>query len=751
MQSCHLDVGFADFSTNIINRFFHEHFPHAIEVASQLKQRGGDEGLIFAVHPILLSLFLNCPPNFPHLQPSDFPSSKPFATMTAPKALLCPNATQVAAVKQAIVENVIVFDAFPLSAEPELYSAPVFTAGLDLVAELAASLNITRPRTLSQRDVPGLTRSVVPLLSAAGVHSVSIGANGGSASPHLPGYLSSREATLSTPFVWRDAASGSSVVAHWHPGGYGRVGHTESGEGVISSCIGTSALPNKAMCLAFEGDNRGPPSLSTVLADWKVLKAAFPHAQIKAGRFDDYFEQLQVTAVRSQLPVVESEVGDSWLYGAGSDPLKVQTMRVLQRHHDACVADETGACVGAEKGFHDFQRMLLLAGKHTWGGHTIIEDDGSAKDTTHYTAAQLREVRWSKLGFITQEAAWNEQRMQLDAIRTALGTNSALGRKIDAEMALVTGPTAMGSLVAEDAGWQTVPVAQWGSVVSLGKLKLSLDTGTGAITSLQAAGRNWASASHPVARFVYVTHDGAQADAFFTNYSFGCPRCGWAKEAFSKPGVTPSLANASITHGSVQQMWRKGSTSVAYRLSLPTVSVSHYGAPATVDVELTTTNATSLDITLRWVNKTTTRLPESLWLEMRPDTGLYAALNISKMNSVIDPNDVVANGSSLHAADSTQGVTFRTTTAGPAEETVETMRIRSLDAPLVAVGTVGQHLNLWHSPTQHEKATANQGIAWNLFNNLWNTNYVYWYPWRNATAQEDDGTSTFRWTLAFEA
>ena len=26
MQSCHLDVGFADFSTNIINRFFYEHF-----------------------------------------------------------------------------------------------------------------------------------------------------------------------------------------------------------------------------------------------------------------------------------------------------------------------------------------------------------------------------------------------------------------------------------------------------------------------------------------------------------------------------------------------------------------------------------------------------------------------------------------------------------------------------------------------------------------------------------------------------
>ena len=49
MQSCHLDVGFADFSTNIINRFWHQHFPTAIESARQLKQRGGPEQLVFAV------------------------------------------------------------------------------------------------------------------------------------------------------------------------------------------------------------------------------------------------------------------------------------------------------------------------------------------------------------------------------------------------------------------------------------------------------------------------------------------------------------------------------------------------------------------------------------------------------------------------------------------------------------------------------------------------------------------------------
>jgi hypothetical protein len=53
--------------------------------------------------------------------------------MTTPEPLLCPNSSQITAVKQAIANGVIVFDAFPVSAEPEIYSAGVFTAGLDLV------------------------------------------------------------------------------------------------------------------------------------------------------------------------------------------------------------------------------------------------------------------------------------------------------------------------------------------------------------------------------------------------------------------------------------------------------------------------------------------------------------------------------------------------------------------------------------------------------------------------------------------
>ena len=44
--------------------------------------------------------------------------------------------------------------------------------------------------------------------------------------------------------------------------------------------------------------------------NWKQMQAEFPNAKtIRAGKFDEYFELLQAPAVRSQLPVVESERG----------------------------------------------------------------------------------------------------------------------------------------------------------------------------------------------------------------------------------------------------------------------------------------------------------------------------------------------------------------------------------------------------------------------------------------------------------
>lgn len=43
--------------------------------------------------------------------------------------------------------------------------------------------------TLSQRDVPGMTRSVIPLLARHGIQALSVGVNGATSPPAVPKVL----------------------------------------------------------------------------------------------------------------------------------------------------------------------------------------------------------------------------------------------------------------------------------------------------------------------------------------------------------------------------------------------------------------------------------------------------------------------------------------------------------------------------------------------------------------------------------
>ena len=62
---------------------------------------------------------------------------------------------------------------------------------------------------LLQRDVPGMTRNAIPILTKEGVQAITIGVNGGSAPPGVP---------KNTPFIWRDKPSGTEIITAVHPG-----------------------------------------------------------------------------------------------------------------------------------------------------------------------------------------------------------------------------------------------------------------------------------------------------------------------------------------------------------------------------------------------------------------------------------------------------------------------------------------------------------------------------------------------------
>lgn len=86
---------------------------------------------------------------------------------------------------------------------PCVYEPTLMQAGIQMTHDLDARFGLPPKHTLSQRDVPGMTRSVIPILKAYGVDAISVGANDGSTPPNVPDVKGARDWTNPEPFVWQ--------------------------------------------------------------------------------------------------------------------------------------------------------------------------------------------------------------------------------------------------------------------------------------------------------------------------------------------------------------------------------------------------------------------------------------------------------------------------------------------------------------------------------------------------------------------
>lgn len=199
-DNAHLAVC-SPFCYRVINEYFNEYFPRAVATAAAMRQSGSD-AYIWMTQAWLLDLFFDCP----NAGILDWRAGSDAAPL-----LQCPNSTTLATVKAAVQRGDIVFHAFPHNAELSQLDRSLMDSALRRVQDLAKSLGVPAPTSLSQRDVPGAPRAVLPLLVARGVGHVSIG-SGGPAGGHpvLPSNI----------FVWRDQATNASVL-FTHDDGYG--------------------------------------------------------------------------------------------------------------------------------------------------------------------------------------------------------------------------------------------------------------------------------------------------------------------------------------------------------------------------------------------------------------------------------------------------------------------------------------------------------------------------------------------------
>ena len=675
LQASHFDAGFAYTISGVLSLWWYTHYPRALTLGLEIAANAtlaATVGLQFTTQCWILNTFFNCPPNV--------------------AGLTCPTPAQVANVTRSIHAGYLTWHAFPFNSELELHSAGALAAGVASCHALDDKFGVPRKATLSQRDVPGTTRAAIAPLLAQGVSTISIGVNGASTPPFVP-----------RAFLWNDTASGASMPTLVHPYGYGGIEYEDA---VIVPGL------DHALVFAWRGDNQGPPdSVAEIEADFASVRQTFPGAAVFSSTFDNFTAHLQSPAVVASLPVVTSELGDTWIHGAASDPIRLAFMSRAFSLRDECVA--AGTCNANDPQIANFTNFILKCGEHTWGADvkTFLHD------TTHWSNAELQSelANPNASNFIYSVGTWNEQRSWCVDYAIAALAGHSLAPAVAAAAADLHPPGAAPPPPSANGFNPFTP----GVTYDAGCWTLGFDASTGALTTLKdcATGVAWALPADGTSLLWphYVTLNQTDYDIFTGGEPNGYyPLPGdspdWYKKDFGKPNCSEGLPVHREVAATLRSLWLLEAADVAsFLVETAFAEDAHAlaGAPEALWLRLDVPRGAgggAINVTLDLFNKTATRLPEGLFL--RFNASATRGWRFTTLGSDIDPFDVVPGGNQhLHGAHAVSAL------AGVASRL-------DLAAGEIGLASVGRPWPL-PAPVWPNSTTPKEGMGYMLIGNTW--------------------------------
>jgi Domain of unknown function (DUF5054) len=636
---CHFDAGFIDTQAKVVRKYFDEYYPLAIETAEKLS-KSTDLRYVWTTGSWLL---------YEYLEQA--------------------NAEQRQRMEQSIRSGFIAWHAIPFSWQTEMMDPTLISGAMALSESLDRRFG-RKTTGAKLTDVPGHTRGIVTPLATHGVTFLDIGVN-----------EASRPALAPPLFRWKDAL-GNSIVVMFHLG-YG----------------GVQVVPGSdvAVAMVVKDDDLGPHTVEEITETYADLKKKFPRAEIVPTDLSTVANAVSPHA--GNLPVVTQEIGDTWIHGVGSDPLKVARYRELCRLRQAWILE--GKFKAGDATDVALLRNLLLEVEHTWG-----TDTKTWLDFDHYTPRDLSAMLGTK-NYQVVAGSWKEKRQDLYS-----GIDSLPGELKQQAM------KAMGAL---DVRRPLVPATAFHTETELeaAHFVMKLNSSTGAIEKLKRkdTGREWALANHPLATFSYQTLSQKDYDTFFKNYVISTED--WAFKDFGKPNINKFGAESRVWKASLMECGveenarehrlltrleiRDAEALAAGRAAFPREIFVEYVLPKSRPV---------IKIHVLWFGKPATRMPEAIWLSFDPVTAKTGGWSMKKSGQDVLAEDVVECGSRhMHAV--TDGVSYR--------DADSAVKFVTLDAPLVAIGKMSP-LNFSQEPASFEC-----GVHFNLFNNAWGTNYIMWY------------------------
>ncbi len=699
----HFDIGFTDLSSHVIKDYAGRMLHEVIETCEATAHMG-DRRFVWTMPAWPLWHIVN------HCSAEDYER-----------------------LERLIQNGQVVWHALPFTSHTDFATAGEYAQGLRYSRLLAERYQKQMPIAAKMTDVPGHSLMLPDILSQAGVRFLHLGCNEFATPPAVPGL-----------FCW-EAPGGRRVLTMYSKGGYG-----------------TELLPPEDweypvwMALMNTHDNSGPQSAEVIGTLAERAKRAYPEAEVVCGTMDDFCRELEKCDL-STLPVVKSDLADTWIHGVGSYPKEVAGLRENRRRaqgleqayarlllegqaesdaqtdvvfsgegqgQDGCVAPKTGLLQEAERLWDAYYDSVTMFEEHTWGADvkTFLGPERVYEKQEFLAAKEGSACRF-------MECSWQEQRERVEEARQNL-------EKLEA---LLSGAGKSG---LADAGHEPVGDAQADG--KCGSAEGAQGTGDCPETSLSQAGQESFSARPALENHRYrLEYDPAQGrvlclydKALGTVLLQSNGKEGLFSYQYDRYGyddINEYLRNYGyhFTTWGIQDYGRENYPFCDHRTFWPEFVrfekdenrlVFHYSAKKSAG-EYGDAGQITLTVTLPedgdgvYVELFLKDKQESPFVEagslLIPSAGENVQYRIRKGGILLNPRtDIVEKANhSLYCVE--DGVMMMDEGTG--------VWVESLDAPLVSIGDPGVYR---YAPVFEEPKHPTLYV--NLFNNMWGTNFPQW-------------------------
>jgi len=660
VSKTHLDIGFTDFAANIKEKYINEFIPSAIALANEVN-KNGEKNFIWTTGSWILR-----------------------------EALKYSDENNKHKLVDALKKGNIVPHGLPFTTHTELLDVDTFEYGLSIVDELDL---IRGKKTISAKmtDVPGHTKGLVTLLHKKGIKLLHIGVNGASAIPEVP-----------ECFLWKN---GDSEVVVIYSAAYGGAYKSE--------------LVDEILYFDHTVDNRGAPSPQKVSEHLDAIRKEFPGYTVVAGTMDDYAEALWEK--RDKLPVIDDEIGDTWIHGSATDPYKAGALRTLINLKEKWILD--GSLIKNTEEYNGICEGVLCLAEHTCG----LDSKMYLSDYENYLKKDfikarkrdrvklrhpLREyplnfnvIKKRKSGeyfegsYSTMEKSWAEQRNYITYALNSLTDEHK--KEAEKELSKLR-PTKKEEIPTNELKTDIINVFDWQiKINSFGGIGKLLFNGECVIREN----------NEPIIE--YRSYSKENYDYWHKNYSrdlegtaewvygdFGRPLLKYAEGKYKKGSFYYKKENAFISEN-------ENETKIFIDLDCEKSLCEELGAPREIQIIYNITKE-NIKIDVSWFNKDANRLTEAILFKLYP---IESEISLEKLGVDIDPHKVVSKGSrNLHVV---KNIKFK--------NDKNTIKITNSSSPLISVGKG----KIMEFDNEFEKLS--DGISYVLYNNVWGTNFPLWY------------------------